>query len=495
MLVARGADLQMQEADCETMEFIPLHFGDKVDIINPCGRVGVITLWSRTDYVKSAMENLGVDLSSKTSPVAVIGNLYGNGLPHLIRNLLYNPQIRDLVVCGSDLSGSLRELSCYFDLGLEKCVSLGCEVTRIATCERIIDDMVSPDMFSEKPRIHWVGDLKSDESRSALKSFLSDYTPETVADNRRVEIGLPEVEISYFPSEARSQNIVRERPLEAWRELVFRLYRFGRPVSLRKGERQELQNVKVVITKPEEDNPEDLQEYGFAIDALHKYQEEMLRGPLPSDHTYTYGNRIREYYGYDALHTFAKRLVDNPQDRDCYLALWDSGSDLDSDDAPCLVTLFFRYYEGKLTLTATDRTHNALDAWLKNIYGLIKAQEEVARLADMDPGPITVLSHSISIDPSKYDVAERVSNSKGFSLQFDPNGQFVFDIEDGEIVATHMNGDGQVINTYKSKKAERIQHEITRDCAVSDIGHAIYIGRQLSRAEHCLETGEPFTEQ
>ncbi len=206
----------------------------------------------------------------------------------------------------------------------------------------------------------------------------------------------------------------------------------------------------------------------------------MLLGALPEDQSYTYGNRIREYFGFDALAKFAARLRENPQDRDCYLALWDSRSDIDADDGPCLVSLFFRVFDTRLTLTAAYRTHNALDAWLKNVYGLMKAQEIVARDSGLVAGPLTVISHSISVDPSKYDFAKRVADFKAFSLEMDPNGQFIVSVDRdaGEIVAQHTTDDGQLLREYRAHKAERIQYEINRDCAVSDINHAIYIGRQ-----------------
>lgn len=478
------------------MEFIPLHFGDKLRIINRTGRIGVLTLWSRIDFVEEKLRETGVDLDPATSKIGVIGNLYGNGIPHLLRNLLYNPQIRDLIICGANRSGSAEEITAFFEKGLEETTSLGEIVTRIKDTSRIIDNLVSPDAFAEKPRFLRVGDLKDQDSLHNLYNAIQSCGFDDDNPRERIEIPLPEVKISHFPSEPRACTITAEKPLDAWRELIFRLARFGHLTHLRKGDRQELQNVKVVITEPGVDDEDALQEFGFSLDDLRQYQHDMLLGPLPEDHSYTYGNRIREYFGFDALSKFAKRLKDNPQDRDCYLALWDSHGDIDADDAPCLVSIFARVYDERLTLTACYRTHNALDAWLKNIYGLIRAQEIVAEEVDIPVGALTVISHSISIDPSKYDLAERVSRAKGFSVDMDPNGQFMVTVdgETGEIVLQHMNNDGFPIHEYRSAKAERIQHELARDCAVSDINHAIYLGRQLAKAENCLRTGETYEE-
>ena len=101
------------------MNFIPLYFHDKLTIVNPAGTIGVLTLWSKVDYVMERFRQAGVHLDPATSPIAVFGTLYGNGLRELLRNLLYNPQIRTLLVCGRNRSGSLEELRAFLDLGLE----------------------------------------------------------------------------------------------------------------------------------------------------------------------------------------------------------------------------------------------------------------------------------------------------------------------------------------------------------------------------------------
>jgi len=474
--------------ESKPLEFKPLHFADKLHIVNPRGRLGVLTLWSRIDFVIGKLKEMGVDLDPATSKIAVIGNLYGNGIPHLLRNLLYNPQVRDLVICGANRSNSQEDLIAFFENGLEEVVSLGETVTRIKDTRKIIDNLVQPEMFVEKPRVSIAGDIHDEVSRKNLCKLICNFQPGEPLSRERIDVELPEVNVSHYPSEPRNCNIVADSPLAAWRELIFRLVRFGHLVHLRKGDRQELQNVRAVIRNPKLDDEAQLREFGFSLEEILQYQKDMLYGPLPEDHSYTYGNRIREYYGFDSLDKFAERLRANPQDRDCYLALWDSNIDIDADDAPCLASLFFRVYDEKLTLTACYRTHNALDAWLKNIYGLMSAQQIVADKANLEIGPLSVISHSISIDPSKYDAAIRITNSKGFELEMDPNGQFMVtvDLDAAEIVVQHISDDGFVLHEYRSAKAERIQHELARDCAISDINHAMYIGRQLAEAEQHL---------
>ena len=51
----------------------------------------------------------------------------------------------------------------------------------------------------------------------------------------RQEIPLPEVEVQYFPSNPRGHVVVRDTSLEAWKEVLYLLTRFGHRVTLKKG--------------------------------------------------------------------------------------------------------------------------------------------------------------------------------------------------------------------------------------------------------------------
>ena len=144
------------------MKFEALHFADRLTVINPQGTIGVVTLWSKPDYVIERFRQAGVDLDPATSPIAVFGTLYGNGLREMLRNLLYNPQIQTLLICGHDRSGSRQELTNFFDKGLEIVqeanISYLAEhglVTspyRIKGTRRLIDGLVQPELWHNNPR-------------------------------------------------------------------------------------------------------------------------------------------------------------------------------------------------------------------------------------------------------------------------------------------------------------------------------------------------------
>jgi thymidylate synthase len=522
------------------MEFIPLHFADRLKVINPQGTIGVVTLWSKPDYVIERFRQAGVDLNPTTSPIAVFGTLYGNGLREMLRNLLWNPQIQTLLICGNDRSGSAKELQGFFQGNLEPVDSPlinyknppGIEkvsILRISFTNRLIDDLVKPEEFKWPPKLEIITDPHKEEVINDIRKFPELFKPVDFfaeypweLEEYRIEIPLPEVEVQFYPSNPREHQIVRNTPLGAWKELLYLLSRFGRRVTLKKGDRLELQNVKVVVEKPEFDT-EKLQQCNLDTEKFRRYQEEILnpeklldagelkgqltlphfpRVELRDDETYSYGHRLREYFKDDNLMKFdglmecVKRLQRDSEDRKAYFTLWDNPKDLNikkKQGHPCFVSMFFRKYQGKLTLTATFRTHNAMDGWLLNCHGLMAIQKFVAERVKMTIGAITVISHSISLDPRELDRAMLIIGKRRFQVRLDPMGYFRITLDAKEILVEHRFGD-VTLKEYRGKKAERLQHEIARDVAVSDINHAIYLGRQLAKAEMALKDGREFVQ-
>jgi thymidylate synthase len=487
------------------MEFIPLHFGDRLTVINPQGTIGVVTLWSKVDYVIERFRQAGVDLDPATSPIAVFGTLYGNGLREMLRNLLYNPQIQVLLICGHDRSGSDKELKNFFEYGLSAVDSplvryrspkpgIVVNPARIRRTKRILDDLVQREQFKHPLELKNLGDPQHEETVEDIKSFFKSWRPQSTPLASRLEIPLPEVEVQYFPSNPRGHLVVRDTPLVAWKEMLYLMTRFGHRVTLKKGDRLELQHVKVVVEKPEFEAENKLHEVNLDPQKLRRYQEEILRGELRPDETYNYGHRLRTYFGLDTLAACADRLKADPEDRKSYVALWDTARDLTvKEGRPCLVSLFFHKFEGKLTLSATFRTHNAMDAWLLNVYGLMAIQAWVAQRVGMPPGASGVISHSLGLDPKELDRAMLIIGKRPFKVNLDPMGYFRVTLDEGEIIVEHRFED-VTLKEYRGKKAERLQHEIARDVALSDINHAIYLGRQLAKAEMALKDGREFVQ-
>jgi len=112
----------------------------------------------------------------------------------------------------------------------------------------------------------------------------------------------------------------------------------------------------------------------------------------------------------------------------------------------------------------------------------------------LDCGAITVFSHSITIDAAQMDRASMIAEKRHCRYSEDPMGYFRISLDGDAILVEHRHGD-ITLRTYRQRKASVLQHEIARDGAVSDLNHALYLGRQLARAEVCLARGEEFIQE
>ena len=501
------------------MTFQPLYYADRLTLVNPLGDVGIVTLWTPLRTAKRVLEQAVPDIfDTRTSRIAVISNLYGDGMHQMLCNLLFNPQIRHLIAVGEDLGlPTTHEIDVFLERGLEEAELLGTTVHRIPGTSRFFPVLEGFDVKRLQCQLtfSYLGKLAGTDTASRLARHLDDlprYDRRKTENRLQVELPPPlEENRAYLPSDVVGHQVTRRRPLDCWEELVTRTIRFGHPVNLRSGPRIELLNVKVTITDPAEEPADVLENYGFSLEDFHNYQDRMLVAEIPAGISYTYGNRLRGYYlhdgrNVDALETVIAILRKNPESRRAYVSLWDTAADLapvgeqQTAAVPCLVTLFFRRSGDLLTLSATYRSHNLLTAWMQNVYSLMRVQREVCVHTGMPPGPLTVISHSLGADPRspRYQLArgiatrwtrdEDINRETGMhSLREDPSGYFLVtvDQENAEIVAEHRY-EGLLVKQYRGDRAAKIEREIIGDMAVSLVSHAIWLGHELAMKEQAL---------
>lgn len=489
------------------MDFVALHCIDSLTFINPRGTIGIVTLWTPIDTIKKTLETAAIDLTPECSHVAVIGNLRGNGFKEFLRNLLYNPQIDTLLVIGSNLTGSYEYIENFFQKGIEPAgrtveyfpVEGYCpQAARIVGTNFILDDLVSLSSFQNSPNIVRIDSLKEMIAREQLSCFFSDYTPTgNRGERERKNIPIPKEKVQDYPSNPFGHSIVEKTPSDAWRALVHRAYRYGRTVSLAKGERRELLNVKVVIETPVEEEPAVIEACGFSPADFRQYQAEILSPLNKENFSYTYGNRIRSYFGFDSLEKVVSNLKASLDNRQSYISLWDTRLDMEGGSHPCLVSLFFRKIEGMVAMTAIYRTHNVAQAWLSNVYGLMAMQKHVADQAKLTIGPITVISLSISISPNAYGGMKGIHDefsSKAPIFREDHIGYFEVRVEGKEIVLCHYSEGRTLLGEYRDASPIRLQNQLVRKIATLDLGHAIYLGRQLEKAAHCISEDKIYVQ-
>jgi thymidylate synthase (methanogen type) len=507
-----GATTRRQAPD---LRFEALYYPDRLHPVNPVGDVGLITLWSPYRAVERKLRAEAPSLLDECeSRIAVIANLYGDGMYAMFCNLLFNPQIRHLVAIGQDLGlGHAEEIAAFLERGLEDGELLGQPVKRVLGTNRCFPTVegFDEDRLRAQLDFHHLGRLSSPGVVAELQTLLAELSRDEAAHREpaRVRVLIPEGEAAELrPSRPIGQQVARRLPVDCWEELVVRVMRFGRRVELRKGRRLELLNAVTVIDEPCEDPPNVLDGFGFDIERFHAYQRKILDPVLPDGISYTYGNRLRDYFelggSRDALDAAIAQLRLDPRTRGAYVSLWDDRADLaEIDEAgskPCLTTLFFRLVGERLSLTATYRSHNLLTAWLENVYGLMAIQRHVAAGAGLESGSITVISHSLGIDPASPRFHLAVAIARGWEndddldrstgkrqLRADPNGYFVVSVDrdSGVIVADHRF-EGVLLKRYHAARAVTIEQQVNADMAVSLPSHAMWLGRELARAERSL---------
>jgi thymidylate synthase len=84
---------------------------------------------------------------------------------------------------------------------------------------------------------------------------------------------------------------------------------------------------------------------------------------------YTYGQRLRSWFGRDQIEQAINALVADPNTSRAALNLWDA-ADYEHSNPPCLNHLWVRILNRRLSLTATFRSNDMFSAWPANAMGL-----------------------------------------------------------------------------------------------------------------------------
>ena len=94
----------------------PVYFKDRLLVGDFDSCVGVATLWMPKENVADVLDNALAKRSGKL--YSVCGQLYTKrGINPLLRNILANPKIRHLVICGPDRQGSGEALLKFLIMG------------------------------------------------------------------------------------------------------------------------------------------------------------------------------------------------------------------------------------------------------------------------------------------------------------------------------------------------------------------------------------------
>lgn len=462
----------------------PLFFTRSLIVGNPESPVGICTLWSKKEFFA---EKLAKD------KYCLIGNLYtADGISYLLKNILANPTISRLIVCGQDFFKSGEALINFFK-GSDIRLHSNIPPEAVAVLRKNVEII---DLRGREEELNKVLDSISVKSeRFAEPLLLSDETAkQELLTNEimgfRVEGGLADV----------------------WLQILDIIMKFGElKASEHELKQREALDVLSVI------NDFSLKPFlGLKEEDVKKYVDLFFSEKTPKEIEYTYGKRlfrfafeyVSEQFGIEMrffinqIEKVVAHLKKSPYSRRVVAGLWNPFTDADSENPPCLTQVTWNVKNGKLYQTCVFRSHDMFGAYLLNALALRGLQEKVSSEVGLEMGDLIILSQSAHIYENSWEEVINLleANWRGKEMEFraDRTGYFRIELDEKtkEIIVQHHLSDGRKTKyEFRGKDATILYKKIFNENLVSQFDHAAYLGRELTRAEECLRNNRQYLQE
>ncbi|MBI2667387.1 DUF4346 domain-containing protein [Candidatus Woesearchaeota archaeon] len=496
--------------------------------------VAVTFLWTMRDVIVPKLER---------ENLAIATNFYTpSGLEGMIRNILSNPFIRYIILVGEEYSTSkegkdltsANAIRTFFQKGI--------------TEERKVPGFEQSIYFDKNIPIELINKVRDNVELIDINKEMqnSTYSEKIERINQLLKTlpkKLPFLEkpltfdyekpTGEFPYEGGPLIVKGNTIPETWIEIMHNIYRFGKKNLMDANTDRwvkEINNLIAVIHDPQNT---DLSLNPFLVpltmEKIKAYQDEVLSPELPKDKAYTYGNKLRAYlfnspdYIKDLVNTkeyknfeFGKgehmdknvkylgniSEIDQIQDmidvlsrnlyiKSCVGITWHVQDELmrKHKSSPCLVLIQAIVQDEKLNLTTFWRSHDMVQGWPENAYGMAAIQKKIADSINVDTGILTLISCSAQIYNNYYNqVEEMLGKYRKKQLLFhDPRGNYIIKIKNEKIVVTHINPiTNRDMDIIEGTNAKEVYLKIS-ERGDFDISHALYIGSELGKAETALK--------
>ena len=486
----------------------PIYFKDKLILGNLDSNLGIATLWM-------PKENVSDRLDSKS--YSVCGQLYTKrGINAVLRNILANPTIRYLILCGVDRQGSGDALLKFFISGVKADSGKKGELEGfriIGDNEAFLDKEITREALELVRKSVEIFDLRMrsveeiSKKAKSLKKLGPFSDPQTFPEPAKSNI-------ARFPSELSSFKVRRDFVSDAWIDVLKTIDRFGFETEGMYVKVKQVQNLSIVIEKEDPKNPKIYDYLNFKESGLKNYIKGFFEKTKGFD-PYTYGERIFDYDGIDQQEIMIKKLAQFPYDRGALVVLWKPHKDnfppkktkirKDGQTAgwrvPCLVMILGQCVEHDFNLTAIFRNNDMYGAWPLNAFAIRKFQADIAKRIRKNLGTLTTISHIAEIYEIDWGMAKKVvqdADSLGRTCVYDPRSYYTISIEGTQIIATFYNPDGSVelaqykIDGKKLKAGRDLCAMVLKDLLISELGAGMDFGRQVAKAETAIKLGLKF---
>lgn len=454
------------------LEFRPIVKREALTLGNPHATAVVCCLWSVRDKVAKRLE---------PALYAALGNLYSGerGLDYLVRNLLANPQITDLVVSGSSLNSSYDCLISFFDSGVESGVTLGGRPTwrvipwrHADTLEGYVGLDIPLEALERLRKRVTVHVVERDDLQSYLASLAEHPRAVLVGPEGREIFEPPAAEARgiAYPNEVSGFTIHADSVPDAWLEILDLILTHGAEVGSSYKERtKEVLNLSVVIAATAPALPTELPSWiGVTPKMAEEYAVTKLieSGHAGEDVNYTYADRARAWFKkpidqatietsqgklefisqmpVDQVAAVGRKLAkDWDECKSAVISYWDPAYDNDHGGSPCFNQAWFRIRDNTLHATVVIRSNDMFSAWPENALGFRLLQDFVRAHVEaqfrtiyggdgrkLALGTTTTFSESAHLYAETWDAADEVFDLPEVQKldsrrQQDPRGSFV----------------------------------------------------------------------
>ena len=501
----------------------PIYFKDRLIISNLNSANVVATLWTPKEAIQKLVD---------PDNYLVMGQLYTKkGINFLVRNILANPKITHIYLCGNDLMQSGECLVKLFANGIS-------EDHKIIEDESgQIDNEITLEAIDLLRKNVKLIDLRGAENLMKLKTDVIKNDDAKKWNEPMIFADPPKPQVSTYPAEIDLIKIRRATISDAYLAVLKHIEKFGLdskpPINNSSSDSntmKELLNLSVVITDEDPDNPVIPDFMPFGQEDLNSYIHGFF-DPKRNTEDYTYGERLFNYskdeidelkqiYPWLAIDRFQKyfshggidqvavnivrKLSQFQYDKGAIALLGNPYTDVfpqrPPKKIPCLFLIQCQIYQGKLNLTAYFRSNDMYNAWALNAFALRKLQKNITEKLEVEMGNLITISNMAHVYKHNFEDMKSMleKNYKGYYCEWDPRGNFIINIEETEIVAKLMSPDG--VKELKEWRFDGTKKLIAQDACfvleneltISTLGNALYIGRELERAENAIKFGKEY---
>jgi thymidylate synthase len=449
-------------------------------LIYGTGTVVVVTGWTPKERIAKLLE---------PEQYAAIGNLYSPaGVDLLIRNVLHNPHITGFLVIEATqqdkASGATQAL---LDSLMGTLIHVGRDIA--------VEDIKRVQKLSWHV-LHGI-------DRFLLRDHIALLESNKPLGGEPKTYPVPEIASTTVPSPLYGHRVEGKTVAETWVKILHRIRTGGilRPTGY-DGQWQELIDLMAVVT----DEPEDFYfpEPNY-LPCDRAYLENYIPSLVEDSPTqvgvkYTYGQRLRNHFGYDQVEQVVQKLAGEIDAASAVMSLWDA-ADHDRGGSPCLNQIWVRIVNQELSLTAVLRSNDMFNAWPANAFGLRALQQHIRdrvtqkTKTEFSLGPLITLSQSAHLYDHSFAYADEVVNQHYGNQKKtydDSVGNYLVELVGNQIRVSRMDKQGTTMRQYSGRNVQALMDAIALDAPAMRPDHALYLGVQLERAWNALRYGEKF---